>query len=104
ESIGGGLIRIKEIDGFAVNITGDNETLIITHKDRIGILSEILNVLSLYKLNIVTINSVRHNKLDDIKTIITFDNFINPRMRSILTSIQDVVRTRIIHKIQEKWQ
>jgi L-serine dehydratase len=41
ESLGGALIIIHKIDGFDVNINGEYETLIITHKDKIGILSQI---------------------------------------------------------------
>ena len=105
-SIGGGLILIREIDGFEVNITGDYETLIVTHKDILGILSRILHYISLQKLNIVSINSVRHNKLEDIKTIITFDNYIVPEICGILKKSEigrHLVRARIIHKIQEVW-
>ncbi|MBP7652304.1 L-serine ammonia-lyase, iron-sulfur-dependent subunit beta [Candidatus Dependentiae bacterium] len=102
-SLGGGLILIQEIDGFEVNITGDNETLIVTHKDRIGILSEILKILSDYKLNIVSINSVRHNKIEDIKTVITFDNFIEPKIKKNIMMLNDVLRARVIHKIHEIW-
>ncbi|HOK39438.1 MAG TPA: L-serine ammonia-lyase, iron-sulfur-dependent subunit beta [bacterium] len=102
-SIGGGLILIEQIDGFEVNITAENETLIITHKDKLGILAKILNILATEKMNIVSINSVRHNKLEDIKTIITFDNFIEEKIREKIMKLDDIIRVRIIHKIKEIW-
>ncbi len=102
-SIGGGLIIILQIDGFDVNITGEYETLIITHKDKVGTLADILNVLSKEKINIVSINSVRHNKIDDIKTVITVDNILTENIRRLIKPLNNIVRVRIIHKIQEIW-
>lgn len=102
-SIGGGLVLIQEIDGFEVNITGDYETLIVSHKDKIGILSEILKVISCEKMNIVSINSVRQNKIDDVITVISFDNFIKPKTHQLLKHIPYVSRIRVIHKMQENW-
>ncbi len=102
-SLGGGLIMIEQIDGFEVNITGVFETLIITHKDKIGILARILNTLSEHKLNIVSINSVRHNKIEDIKTVICLDNKLNPDIKTEIIKIENIIRARIIHKIEETW-
>ena len=102
-SLGGGLVLVQEIDGFEVNITGDYETLIVTHKDKIGILAEILKVISFEKMNIVSINSVRRNKIDDVTTLICFDNFIKTKIPKLLGHIEYISRIRVIHKMQENW-
>jgi L-serine dehydratase len=102
-SLGGGLILIKKIDGFEVNISGEFETIIITHKDRTGILSFILNIFNQQKLNIVSINSVRHNKIEDIKTVITVDQNLKNNIYSLLKSNNFIKRIRIIHKLKEIW-
>jgi len=102
-SIGGGLINILEIDGFEVNISAEYETLIVTHKDKIGILAEVLTILSKEKINVVSIESVRHNKIDDVKTVITVDNILTEHIRTLIKPLKHIVRVRIIHKIQELW-
>jgi len=101
-SIGGGLIVIEQIDGFEVNINCEYETLIVTHRDKVGILAEILKEISDRNLNIVSINSVRHNKVEDIKTVICFDNHIDAKIRDKLKKMNDILRVRIIHKIEER--
>lgn len=102
-SIGGGLIKILKIDDFEVNITGENETLIVTHRDRLGILSEILTILAKNKYQIVNLNSFRSNKLEDVKSVIHFDTKLNDDIKTDINKIKDIVRVRIIHKIEEKW-
>jgi len=102
-SIGGGLIVIQTIDGFEVNFTGDYETLIVTHRDKIGVLAKVLTILSEHKMNVVSINSVRHNKIEDIKTVITLDNYIQQEIYYELIKLPNIIRVRIIHLLQENW-
>ena len=41
ESVGGGKIRIARIDGIEVDFTGEYNTLIIVHKDKVGMAAHI---------------------------------------------------------------
>lgn len=102
-SIGGGLIKIINIDDFEVNITGEYETLIVTHKDKLGILAKILNILAINKYDIVNLNSFRSNKLEDVKSVINFENYIKPELKQEIKKLNNIVRVRIIHKIEETW-
>jgi L-serine dehydratase len=63
-SIGGGSIRIDEIDGFEVNLSGELEALLILHHDEIGVIAEVSQVLAEQKINIAGTSSHRREKGD----------------------------------------
>ncbi len=44
-SLGGGNIRIDSIDGLQVNFTGDNNTLLILHRDTPGVIANVTNLM-----------------------------------------------------------
>ena len=44
-SIGGGNIRVDEVNGMAVKFTGENTTILILHYDRPGVIAEVTNLL-----------------------------------------------------------
>ncbi len=44
-SIGGGNIRIDNIDGLEVNFTGENTTLLVLHKDVPGVIANVTNLM-----------------------------------------------------------
>jgi cell division protein FtsX len=54
-------------------------------------------------MNVVTINSARHNKLEDVKTVITLDNEIHQNIVDKIKSLTNIIRVRIIHKIKDEW-
>jgi L-serine dehydratase len=51
-SIGGGNIRITDIDGYDVNITGRYPVLIIVQRDRPGLITQVTSILARYEMNI----------------------------------------------------
>ena len=62
ESLGGGVINIKEVDGFTANITGQAHTLIIKADDRKGTIAFIAEVLGHDDCNIGTMTVSRKGK------------------------------------------
>ena len=44
-SIGGGNIRVDSIDGLVVNFTGENNTLLVLHKDTPGVIASVTNLM-----------------------------------------------------------
>lgn len=64
ESLGGGVINIKEVDGFVANITGQTFTLIVKAEDRKGTIAFIAEVLANDECNIATMTVSRKGKND----------------------------------------
>lgn len=64
ESLGGGVINIREVDGFTANISGNAHTLIVKAEDRKGTIAFISEVLGHDDCNIATMTVSRKGKND----------------------------------------
>lgn len=73
-SLGGGRILVTEIDGMAVDITGDEETLIILHNDKPGVIFGVSGVLGQKQINISGMRVFRKNKHEEAVMVITTDS------------------------------
>lgn len=61
-SVGGGAIRVTEIDGFPANFSGDYPTLVVNNLDQPGHVTEITSMLSHKSINIATMQLYRSSK------------------------------------------
>ena len=64
ESLGGGLVNIREADGFTANVSGQLYTLMIKAEDRKGTIAFIAEVISHDECNIATMTVSRSGKND----------------------------------------
>jgi L-serine dehydratase len=64
ESLGGGLINIKEVDDFTANVSGHLYTLMVKAEDRKGTIAFIAEVISHDDCNIATMTVSRKGKND----------------------------------------
>lgn len=76
-SIGGGSIKIIQINGLDVEFTGEYPTLVIRHIDKLGIIADVTKVLSHSRINIATMNVFRHHKGEDAFMIIETDSLVS---------------------------
>ncbi len=76
-SRGGGLISIKEVDGFNANFSGQLHTLVILALDVKGSIAFIADVIAHDDCNIATMTVSRSNKNEDAKLIIEMDSPIS---------------------------
>ncbi len=74
ESRGGGVIRIKEVDGFDSNFTASLHTLIIEADDIRGSIAFVADVLSHEDCNIATMTVSRRGKNDRAFLILEMDS------------------------------
>ena len=61
-SVGGGAIKVTEIDGLPANFSGDYPTLIVNNLDQPGHVTEITSMLSHKSINIATMQLYRSSK------------------------------------------
>lgn len=76
-SVGGGAVQIKEINGFNVNLSGDKRTLLLFHKDRLGMVSEVSSKLANLQVNIAHMELSRKDKGDTALLSLECDEVIN---------------------------
>ena len=91
ESVGGGRVRLSQIDGVAVEVTGDYPTIFVVHDDRAGILAELTRVVSAARLNIATMSNYRERKGGRAYTIIESDEAISDEL------VREVLALRHVH-------
>jgi len=75
-SIGGGSIRIDEIDGVALSFTGEYPTLIIPHEDRPGLVGKVTSLLGEQGVNIAFMRVYRQQKGKNAYMIIETDTTV----------------------------
>jgi L-serine dehydratase len=96
-SIGGGNIKIIQINGLEVEFTGEYPTLIVRHIDKPGIISEVTRVLGDNKINIATMNVFRQQKGENAFMIIELDSIVSEQiLKEIELLSDDIVKTYMI--------
>ena len=78
ESRGGGVIRIKEVNGFDCNFTASAHTLIVEAEDMPGSIAFISSVISRDQSNIATMTVSRKGKNQIACQVIEMDSGIKP--------------------------
>lgn len=89
-SIGGGIIRIQEINRYETNFSGALDTLVIWHHDSPGFLAKITTLLSCVEANIATIQTARRARNTDALTVIEVDAPVRPDLISVMHQIKNV--------------
>jgi L-serine dehydratase len=93
-SIGGGNIRVIQINGLNVEFTGEYPTLVIRHLDRPGVIAEVTGLMVQFNINIAFMKVFRQSKGQDAFMIIETDNDISKKVigqvRALGDEIQDV--------------
>jgi L-serine dehydratase len=75
-SIGGGSIRIDEINGYHVGLSGELEAILVLHHDEIGVIADVSHILAAGKINIAATSSHRKEKGDEALLVVETDSVI----------------------------
>lgn len=95
-SIGGGNIRIDQINGVDVEFTGEYCTMIIKQNDTPGIVAHITQALSTYAINIAFMRLYRESKGTLAYTIIETDEAIDERVQDKIKENASILDVKII--------
>ncbi|BDD08729.1 L-serine dehydratase, iron-sulfur-dependent subunit beta [Fulvitalea axinellae] len=99
ESLGGGVINIKEVNGFKANFSGNLFTLIIMANDLEGTISFVSGVISHENTNIANMSVTRKAKKGQACQVIEMDSGVRPLTLEYLESlgwIHDIIYIPII--------
>lgn len=72
-SLGGGVVAVTEIDGYATDFRVNADTLVIWHEDRTGFLARVTSVLACAEVNIATLRTSRRERGADALTVVETD-------------------------------
>ncbi|MCI1665502.1 MAG: L-serine ammonia-lyase, iron-sulfur-dependent, subunit alpha [Atopobiaceae bacterium] len=73
ESLGGGRVRVCEINGVAVEVTGELNTLFVSHQDVPGVLAALTGMISAADINIATVHTYRKERGGDAYSVFEVD-------------------------------
>ena len=79
-SLGGGRVLITEIDGYPVEITGEEYTFLTRHHDVPGIVAEVCRALAAEEINISNMRLFRKGKGDEAVMIIHTDQCVSQKL------------------------
>ena len=89
-SIGGGSIRIEEINGYAVRLSGELEALLVLHKDEIGVIAIVSHILAANRINIAATSSHRKEKGDEALLVVETDGPIPASVIELIEGLPPV--------------
>ncbi len=99
-SIGGGSIKIVEINGLKLEFTGQYPTLITRHRDHPGVIANITKILADHNINIAYMSVYRQDKGQDAFMVIETDDELKEKLLDdINNSVSGIKNTSIIQSI-----
>lgn len=91
-SVGGGAIRITEIDGLPANFSGDYPTLVVNNLDQPGHVTEITSMLGHKSINIATMQLYRSSKGGKAVIVLECDQEVPPEAVKWLSRQEGILK------------
>ncbi|MBE5840988.1 L-serine dehydratase [Butyrivibrio sp. INlla18] len=100
-SIGGGNILVNQINGMSVEFNGDNNTLLVMHEDKPGVIAGVTNLMHWEHadLNISNFHLSRQEKGGDAIMTIEIDNQPPETLVDDIRQIEHVTNAILIRRI-----
>lgn len=89
-SLGGGRIMVTEVDGMAVELTGDEFTMLVLHQDKPGAISFVSKVLSDANINVGAMRVFRKAKNKDAVMVIQTDTIVDPETVKLMEHLPSI--------------
>ncbi|MDX2192565.1 MAG: L-serine ammonia-lyase, iron-sulfur-dependent subunit beta [Gemmatimonadales bacterium] len=98
-SLGAGRIRITEIDGFGVEITGNYPTIVVGAQDVPGILAHVSTVLAGADINVATMRMARRRKGGEAVHIYELDHDPEPHVLDAVRAHKAIRLVRAVGRV-----
>lgn len=95
-SLGGGIVEITELDGYATSFRGDLDTLVCWHEDRSGFLARLTAIVACVEANIATLRTSRQGRASHALTVMETDGPLPADALSLLARIPAITRLRTL--------
>jgi L-serine dehydratase len=95
-SLGGGIIEVTDIDGYATSFRGDLDTLVCWHEDKSGFLARITAIVACVEANIATLRTSRSGRGNHALTVIETDGTLPADALSLLSRIPWLAHLRAV--------
>lgn len=95
-SIGGGAVRITELDGFELKLSGESTSIIILHKDAYGAVASVTGMLAKNCINISHMEVSRTAKGKNALMLIETDQKVTEELVNELMAADHVVQVAVL--------
>ncbi len=100
-SIGGGNITVINIDGQAVEFTGERPTILTSHRDLPGVISKISSILYEENINIANMRVFRSQKGKMQTMALETDSLISESLMKKIKGIKEIENVKFINPLTE---
>ena len=100
ESRGAGEIKITEINGFSVSISGNYHTILLLYKDKPGMISTVSSIIQSKNINIASLHCDRNEKGGTASMYIALDVLADNDTIEQISKTEDVYFVTQIGKIE----
>lgn len=100
DSVGAGEIRINSINGFAADINGTYDTLLLMYKDKPGMISTVSDIIQKQKVNIASLHCDRSSKGGTASMYVALDIPVGEDVVDKVRQIKDVFFVTNIRKLK----
>lgn len=98
-SIGGGQIRVCEIDGLATSFAGDCPTLVVHNQDQPGYVMSVTTMLAHQSINIATMQLFRHTRGGFAVMVVECDQEVSPESIEWLRKQPGVLKVTYLSQV-----
>jgi len=95
-SVGGGQVRITDIDGLRLEITGEMPTILAIHKDRAGVIAHVTGILASLDINVARMSVFRKKKGDIAAMVLETDQAVVEADLEQIRHLDHVISVRSI--------
>lgn len=97
-SIGGGNIKITEINGFKINLYGEYTTLLIENYDKFGAIADVTNILAKNEINIAHMEVSRHIRGENALMTIEIDGNVDNLVIKAIDNLVNIKKVNVLNK------
>jgi L-serine dehydratase len=98
-SLGAGRIKLTEIDGYPVEISGSYHTMVLTAEDRRGSIARIAQLLAEGEINIATLRVSRRERGGDAFMVVEADDPVTDAVVAVVRELPWVHWVRALPKV-----
>ncbi len=99
-SIGGGMIRVTNVQGYPVSFSGAYETLVVVAEDRPGTINAVTSWLLMYNLNIATFKVERRERGGEAIMVLESDDAVPDHLAEAISDFPWVHWVRHVPRLK----
>lgn len=100
DSVGAGNVRIRKINKFSVDLSGEYNTLVLIYKDKPGMLSRVSGIIQNEGINIASMVCDRSARGEDASMSVCLDCALNYSVIEKIKRIEDVYLVRHVARLE----